>query len=468
MRLGLKILLVLAMTLAILVPLTMIRGTINERQLYRAQAVDSIARSYAGAQSFVGPVLVVPFVETVEVEEKDAQGVTHKVLRAQDGRWTYFPEALDLGGVLKPGTRKRGLHEVRVYEWQGQADARFDLAIPADTDPLRPRRIGRPWLSYGVADVRGLMGAPRLRVAGAETVLEQGLGSRDGAGVHARLAAPRAGERLAFDSRMEFVLGGTESLALVPLGKRNRVTLSSSWPHPQFGGSFLPRTRAIDGKGFRAHWEVSSLATSAQAQYNAGRTAPRVVSGVGGARGTNADIGVEGIDAIGISLVDPVNVYSQADRASKYGLLFVLLTFVGFFMFELIKQLPIHPIQYGLVGLALAIFFLLLLSLSEHIAFASAYLVASVACIGLLGFYLSHVLRSRARGLAFAAMLATLYAALYGLLVSEDNALVLGSVLLFVVLATIMIVTRKVDWYALQQQRLASHGGATETLFRTA
>jgi inner membrane protein len=455
MRLGLKILLVLAMTLAILVPLTMIRGTINERQLYRAQAVDSIARSYAGAQSFVGPVLVVPYAETVEVDEKDAQGVTHKVLRAQEGRWTYFPETLDLGGVLKPGTRKRGLHEVRVYEWQGQADARFDATVPADTDPLRPRRIGRPWLSYGMADVRGLMGAPRLRVAGAETALEQGLGSREGAGAHARLAAPRAGERLAFDSRLEFVIGGTESLALVPLGKRNRVALASTWPHPQFGGSFLPRTHAIDGKGFRARWEVSSLATSAQAQYNAGHSVPRVVSDVAGARGAGADgIGVEGIDAIGISLVDPVNVYSQADRASKYGLLFVLLTFVGFFMFELIKQLPIHPIQYGLVGLALAIFFLLLLSLSEHIAFAWAYLVASIACIGLLGFYLSHVLRSRARGLGFAAMLAMLYAALYGLLVSEDNALVLGSGLLFLILAAIMVVTRKVDWYALGRVRI--------------
>ncbi|MFS8062965.1 MAG: cell envelope integrity protein CreD [Luteimonas sp.] len=457
MRLGLKMLLVLAMTLGILIPLTMIRGTINERQAYRMQAVDSIARSYAGAQSFVGPVLVVPYVETVEVEEKDAQGVTHEVLREQSGRWTYFPETLDLGGVLKPGTRKRGLHEVRVYEWQGRADARFDAFIPADADPLRPRRVGRPWLDYGLADVRGLMGAPQLRVVGRETALEQGLGSRDGAGVHARLAAPRAGERLAFDSRLDFVLGGTESLALVPLGKRNRVTLSSSWPHPQFGGSFLPRTHAIDGKGFRAQWEVSSLATSAQAQYNAGRTLPRVVDDRSGARGTSAHgIGVEGIDAIGISLVDPVNVYSQADRASKYGLLFVLLTFVGFFMFELIKQLPIHPIQYGLVGLALAIFFLLLLSLSEHIVFAWAYLAASVACIGLLGFYLGHVLRSRARGLAFAAMLATLYAALYGLLVSEDNALVLGSGLLFLILAAIMVVTRKVDWYALGGARRVS------------
>ena len=123
MRLALKMLLVLGMTLAILVPLMMIRGTIQDRQAYRVQAVDSIARSYAGAQAFVGPVLVVPYVETVEVDEKDAQGVVHKVWREQDGQWTFFPETLDVGGELKPGTRRRGLHEVRVYEWQGHAEA---------------------------------------------------------------------------------------------------------------------------------------------------------------------------------------------------------------------------------------------------------------------------------------------------------------------------------------------------------
>jgi inner membrane protein len=452
-------LLVLGMTLAILVPLLMIRGTIQDRQAYRLQAVDSIARSYAGAQSFVGPVLVVPYVEIVEVDEKDAQGVARKVLREQHANWTFFPDTLDVGGELMPGTRRRGLHEVRVYEWQGRASARFDVVVPVDVDAARPRRIGRPWLAYGIADVRGLVGTPRLRIGATNTALEQvaleqGLGSREGAGVHARLDAPRAGQRLAFDTRLDFVLGGTESLALVPLGKRNHFGLASTWPHPRFGGSFLPRIRTVDGKGFRAQWEVSSLATSARAQYAAGNTSPRVVDDAVQARSAGAaGVDVEGIDAIGISLVDPVNVYTQADRASKYGLLFVLLTFVGFFMFELIKQLPIHPIQYGLVGLALAIFFLLLVSLSEHIAFGRAYLVASVACIGLLGFYLSHVLRSRARGIGFAAMLATLYAALYGLLVSEDNALVLGAGLLFLILAAIMVVTRKVDWYQLAHAR---------------
>lgn len=452
MRLGLKALLVLGMTLAILVPLTMIRGVIHDRQTYRQEAVASITRSYAGAQAFSGPVLVVPYTQTVEVEETNPQGIVVKRLRQQGGQWTFFPTRLDVAGHLKPGTRQLGLHQVRVYEWQARAVASFDVRLPPPSGPL-PRSIGRPWLSYGIADVRGLIGAPRLQVNRRQVPLEEGMGSSDGGGVHIRLDEPAAGQPLRLETQLDFLLAGTESLALMPLGKDNRFVLDSSWPHPRFGGSFLPRSRDITDAGFRAQWEVSSLATSAQAQFLAGQVLPQTGGPTGGADGA---ITGDGPDTVAVSLVDPVNVYSQADRASKYGLLFVLLSFVGFFIFELIKQLRIHPIQYGLVGLGLAIFFLLLVSLSEHIAFGLAYLIASVACIGLLGVYLSAVLRSVGRGLAFAAMLATLYGALYGLLVSEDNALVLGSGLLFVILAAIMLVTRQVDWY-----RLAS--GRTET-----
>jgi len=153
------------------------------------------------------------------------------------------------------------------------------------------------------------------------------------------------------------------------------------------------------------------------------------------------------IDAVSVSLVDPVNIYSAVDRATKYGVLFVLLTLVAFCMFEFLKQLRIHPIQYALVGLAVAIFFLLLLALSERIPFGIAYVVAAIACVGLIGYYLGHVLGGWVRGGGFAALLGTLYAALYGLLISEDNAMLLGAGLLFLILAGIMVWTRRVDWY---------------------
>src|SRR5688572_18778935 len=159
MRLTLKILMVLGMTIAIMIPLLLIRGTISERQAYRAQAIENVSRSSAGAQSFAGPVLVVPYVERVEVEETGSDGkVVRKVVRdGHAGQWTFFPERLDVAGMLVPETRRLGLHEVRVYRYEATAAAQFDLRIPADADPRLPRRIGQPWLSYGIADVRGLV-----------------------------------------------------------------------------------------------------------------------------------------------------------------------------------------------------------------------------------------------------------------------------------------------------------------------
>nr|WP_242108591.1 cell envelope integrity protein CreD [Luteimonas aquatica] len=438
-----KVFIVFVLTLLILIPLSMIRGTISERQAYREEAVGTIARSEAGAQGVAGPVLVVPYTETIEVEETNQAGkVVRKVKRdGESGQWIFFPKSLALSGRMAPYTRRLGLHEVRMFTLDGTMDARFDALIPRDANPDLPRKIGRPWLAYGIADVRGLRGVPKLRIDGKEVQLERGLGAGDRPGLHVRLAAPAAGTRVAFSSKLQAELTGSEAFAFAPLGDRNAIKLDSAWPHPQFNGAFLPRSRKIDAAGFQADWEVSSLASNAQAQYLRGN---RIDSDGVAALGSGAS---GSLDLIGVSLVEPVNVYSQADRASKYGLLFVALTFVGFFMFELIKQLRIHPIQYGLVGLALAIFFLLLVSLSEHIDFAWAYLSASAACIGLIGFYLCTVLRSVGRGIGFAAMLAALYAVLYGLLVSEDNALVMGAGLLFVILAAIMVITRRVDWY---------------------
>ena len=447
MRLAFKAIMVVVLTLAILVPLTMVRETINERQQYRQQAVDAVAASYARQQGVAGPVLVVPYIEQVEVEEADAQGVLRTRVNEVAGQWLFFPKTMTLQGKVQPAIRKRGLHQVRVYELQGTLDAGFDARLP-EADPKRPRTVGKPWLDIGIADVRGLTGSPRLRVGAANVAILQGQKGRGDAGVHALLAETTIVDgRLAFPVQFAFALRGTEALRIAPLADSNRIVLTSPWPHPQFNGDFLPRAPRIDSKGFRAEWDVSSLASNAQAQYRGGGVASADAPVEVVHMGAETRRTPESLDAVGLSLVEPVDLYSKLDRASKYGLLFVLLTFVGFFMFETIRQLPIHPIQYLLVGLALAIFFLLLLGLSEHIAFGIAYVAASIACIGLLGFYLAHVLRSRARGAGFAAMLGLLYAALYGLLLSEDNALVLGSGLLFAILAAIMVATRKVDWY---------------------
>ena len=163
----------------------------------------------------------------------------------------------------------------------------------------------------------------------------------------------------------------------------------------------------------------------------------------------------DNLESLSIGFVEPIDVNSQSDRATKYGLLFIGLTFAGFFIFEILKRLRIHPAQYTFVGLAMSLFYLLLISLAERIGFAYAYLSASAACVGLLGYYLSYVLKSKTNGLMFASMLTALYGALYDILASEDNALLMGSLLVFGLLALVMIITRKVDWYASSQKDLA-------------
>jgi inner membrane protein len=303
-------------------------------------------------------------------------------------------------------------------------------------EPSPGRVYGQPYLALGIADVRGLAGEPSLAVAGRALELENGSGGLEPTtqGMHAPLPMPgdaRDGTLPALeDVVLDLRLSGTRSLSVVPAGDSNQVTLRSSWPHPSFGGEFLPVERQVDANGFRAQWALSSLATRAQAQLIEG-TRP---------------------DALRVDLFDPVDAYTQADRASKYGVLFVLLTFVGFVLLELTRQLRIHPVQYLLVGLALAIFFLLLLSLSEVVPFWQAYGMSAAACIGLQFFYLAGVLHSRSLAAGFAALLTVLYGVLYGLLVSEDNALLMGSLLLFGILAAIMWLTRRLDWYELGAQ----------------
>jgi inner membrane protein len=197
--------------------------------------------------------------------------------------------------------------------------------------------------------------------------------------------------------------------------------MRSDWPHPSFAGRFLPLKHDIRPDGFTSEWKVS--------RYAAPGTSP----------------GHE----LSVGFVEPAGLYQRLERASKYGFLFIGLTFAAFMLCELLRRLAIHPIQYALVGLALAVFFLLLVALSEHIAFAIAYAIATFACVGLITLYLSKVLGNIRIGLAFGSALAALYAMLYALVQAEDYALLGGALLLFALLAAVMTATRRVDWYAL-------------------
>ena len=278
--------------------------------------------------------------------------------------------------------------------------------------------------------VNRLRGSPKITWGGQQIIVKNGTKiDALGDGLHADIGNLNTREARQYDVTISMDLAGMRSLAFAPIGKTTVVQLRAAWPHPNFGGRFLPQSKLLDEHGFSARWEISHLAS---------KNSDLLQRGLKDAKS---------LEAFDVSFIEPVNIYQQAERAVKYGILFVALTFAAFFLFETLKDLRIHPLQYGLVGLALAVFFLLLVSLSEHIIFLYAYLAASVSCVMLIGYYLAHVLGGWRRGAAFAAKLAVLYAVLYGLLLSEDNALMLGSTLLFVALAAIMVLTRRIDWY---------------------
>ena len=424
-----KLLAIGILSLLLLIPLSMIESQIAARSARQAGVTKNIAESAAGAQIIVGPVISVRYRERIERRTREEgsgrETTSHEVVE----RTRVFPlQRLDIGGDLRVDSLSRGLYRARLYHLAAQVSGNGSV----------PPRLGldkanlvdaRATLVLGISDPRGVEDDPEVRVNGVAHRLVTGTaGGLGGQGAHVPLGEfdPLAGATYEF--AMPLNLTGLEQLAIAPTANATRVTLKSPWPHPSFQGRFLPQTRSVTKEGFEATWQVSHLARNFDRAIKAGEG-----SGTG--------------ETLGVGLIDPVNVYLKSERAVKYGILFVVLTFAAFFLTEILRQLPIHPMQYLLVGLALAIFFLLLVALSEHLDFMAAYAISSTACVALIGTYLAGALGSRLRGAAFGAGIAALYGVLYGVLASEDNALLMGTLLLFLALGTTMLTTRKLDWY---------------------
>ena len=455
-----------AILLLLISGLSMIGGMAAERIGYRAQASESIRRSLAGPQAIAGPVLTRRCVETIEkqvtVDKKTSTERTEHeyVLKA-------LPETMKWTATSRIEPRYRGLYKVNSFNLDASADVAWappTLAVltpPAIKAPAVALTCAAPKVEFAVTDLRGIRSV-KIQTAG-EALQPQASAGSDvfRAGFEATLPAGELLATTALTMQLSVELVGVESLSFVPLANDNSVTLKSDWPHPSFSGAFLPVARTIGNAGFDATWNVSSLASTAHGQLGRqGALCDLRSAGYGEqnyARGVSyAEVQVQAagapaaggacLQSFGVEFIDPINPASLADRATKYGLLFIALTFVGIGMLELLKRLPIHPMQYLLIGAALAAFFLLLLSLSEHVSFALAYAAAATACIGLIAVYAKAVLGGWARALPTAVALSVLYGVLYLVLQSEQHALLAGSLLLFAVLAGVMLMTRHLQW----------------------
>jgi inner membrane protein len=421
-----KVLGIAVLALLMLIPLGQVNDLVREREGRAGEATAQIASRWGGQQLVGGPVLVVP------VRYQQQQG---KELVSMETTVYLLPDRLAVHATLAPELRRYGLYETPVYLAELGIEGRFSSTdIAALAAPGQEPQWQRAELRVPVADVRGIRRVSALRVG--ERELNFGPGGGGIAGI-AAVAAPLPLDPAALPPQLPFAfeltLAGSERFAALPLARQTELRVGGAWPDPGFDGAFLPATRRVDAGGFEASWQVLDLNRRIAQRWSESEASSLSI----------AD------NSFGVSLMRPAGAYQQNVRAGKYGVLFIALTFVAFFLFEVLRGLRVHAVQYLLVGIALCTFYVVLLALSEQIGFGFAYLAAACATVALVGGYAAAVLAERRSGLILGGLLGLIYALLYGLVISEDYALLMGALALLAAVAALMMLTRRVDWYAM-------------------
>lgn len=434
----------------LLLVLESVSGTILERKNFQSIAKHSVAKSWTGAQRVFGPILVVPYSIKWQREEWSDDG-KRKIVRhkSRAGKKYILPTTTQLQASIATDIRYQGIYEFPVYSTDLNISGNFSAESIAEQVHVNlpnsnaKLTYDQPYLAVALSDARGINSVPMLNWGAKEYAFKAGsqLSFMDN-GVHALLPKyllqainkPSSQEQF-FPFSLNLSLRGMDEVKFYPAALNYQLSLNSSWQHPKFSGDFLPLSRTVSDQGFEAKWEVSSFASNMEEKIALceKNQCEEVMKG-----------------SFGVVFIEPVNVYLQSERSLKYGFLFIVLIFVAFFLFEILKKLPIHPIQYGLVGFAIALFYLLLLSLSEHINFLLSYVTAAFGSVSLISFYLINVLRNSKIAAMFAGLLTLLYFTLYIIVSAEDFALLMGSTLVFIVLAAVMMATRNIDWYQVE------------------
>jgi inner membrane protein len=436
-----KLLGVGALVLVLLIPLVMITGVLSDRLSRRNEAVADITSSWGREQNVVGPVLGIPFQYKIkavkEVAGPDGKMERREVEETAIGTAYFLPESLKIDGEVRTQTLHRGIYDAAVFRAEVTLSGKF---APPDFGPLKIDLKDVQWkdafLTIAINDLRGTREGLVLDWGGTRRPMLPGSqvpGYTTGATASLGSDQPIASE-ISFSLLLDF--NGSDGVFFAPFGVQNEVILKSNWPDPAFRGSFLPAERSVRSDGFDAAWRVSYY----------GRDYPQSWTSRGGnERFTTQSVSNSLFGAQFLSILD---AYRYVERSIKYGVLFLVLVFTTFFLFEVTARQKIHPFQYLMVGAALCLFYLLLLSISEFIGFSWAYLIAAVASTVLITWYCRFFLGGGARTLMIGAGLAGVYTFLYITLRQQDYALLMGAIALFIVLGIVMYVTRKIDWYA--------------------
>lgn len=425
-----KMLAIAGLMLVLVVPLMMIQGKVSDREHEAWKVRSEINQQVGGEQLLSGPIVLVQRTTKRLVKknkcEKNEKCTYWKYSNTTE---SFIPRNLTVEGRLKTEMLFRGIYGSPMY--------RSLMQFKADWAPVwrpveEPEILDSETLlvAMRISALRGLVELPRITLNGEPLPLVETDQLPSWLGEKVVAAKLPTGLRGEFAIEASINLNGAESLSVLPLAKQTQLQLQGDWPHPSFEGLVLPVERESSEQGFTGQWRTNSLAAA---------------SAIHCAR--SKGLCEDPDQALRVRLVQPVTGLLSSERALKYSFLIVGLTFAAFFLFEVLRRYPLHAMQYLLVGLALAMFYMLLVALSEHIDFAWAYLAAALSCCALIGFYLQAVMRSAGSGWGFAGSLLLVQGLIYGILMAEDYAMLLGALLLFVALSAVMLVTRKLDWY---------------------
>ncbi len=410
------------LVLVLLIPSAFIQSLVQERKQRQEEVIQEVSSKWALAQTFNGPFLVIPYLQSLP----DEKG---KVMQYK--RMAYFlPEQLIINGNLIPEIRYRSIYKVVLYK--------SDLKISGSFQPVQLQNLGIDpatvnWnevkICFGLSDNRGIAEKVVFNWKGSYKELEPGLPANDisSTGISAALENAQALQNEAGLFSLNLKLNGSEQFYFTPLGKQTSVTLNSSWNNPAFDGKYLPRDKTISEKGFTAKWEVLHYQREIPQSWT--DLKPAILE-----------------SGFGVKLLQGTDSYGKSMRSVKYAILFIALTFCIYFFIELIKNKSVHPLQYILVGLALCIFYTLLLSISEYLGFDYAYLIAATATVGLVSLYTKSLFEQWSIAGLFFLYLSLLYSFIYILIQLQDGALLFGSIGLFILLAIVMYYSRKIDW----------------------
>lgn len=420
---------ILIITLLLLIPTSMIKDLITEREMTQNEAITEVSSKWGEEQTISGPFISIPYYRYVkEFSQKDS---SEKIVQLKE-YLHVLPTRLNISGKINPEKRYRGIYEIVVYNSKLNISGTFNKFGLSVTDiPKKNILFDKAEFIVGINDLRGIEEQVNLNWGNGKISFNSGVSSNDivSTGINA-LVSIDPNDSTIYNFSFSLNLKGSQLLYFTPVGKVTDVNLHSEWPNPSFNGAFLPDSREVNEKGFKANWNVLHL----------NRNYPQIWIGNKHSIANSS---------FGIDLLLPVDNYQKSYRSIRYAILFIGFTFLVFFFIEVLNKIFIHPIQYILVGVSLLVFYTLLLSISEHLKYNLAFIVSAVATLLLIAGYTKAILKSDRLTILITSILTVLYSFIFVIIQLQDYALLIGSIGIFIILGLVMYFSRKIDWYNL-------------------